>query len=147
MKRYIKTLIFIVTVILIFGVVLSDPTKAKLGEEAFKDRLNKSEEFKTAEDTYDYKEYSIRWNNTDWMKLVQDSKNLLEIRLNRNVLTRRDEIIQILDNLHCNRKENNEQTTIRKDSVNIDYNLFKRIYYIESSDDEDSHIILSAIFN
>ena len=148
MKKYIKTLIFVLTVILIFGVVLSDPTQAKLGESNLKDRMDTSVKFKTAEDTYDFKDYNIRWNNTDWIKLVRGSKNILEIKLNKNILTkRRDEIIQILDNLHCDRKESKQETLIRKDIIKIDYNLFKRIYCIESGDDEDSHIIISAIFN
>lgn len=148
MKKYIKTVIFMAIIILILGVILSDPVKAKLEKDVFKDSRDQVPKFKTAENTYDFSEYKIRWNNLDWIQLIRDSKNILEIKINRHIsLKRKDTVIDILNTLNCSSEENRVQTFIENEYLEIDYNLFKMIYYSNVNEDEDSDRILLALFN
>lgn len=147
MKKYIKTVVFMVISILICGVVLSDPARAQMDTDIFKEKIDRSIKFETAEDIYDYFEYRIKWDDLDWIQLVQESKNILRTRLNDDILVKtKDRAIDISDIFEAKNNATYIKFSNENDYVELDFNLFKRIYYSDlDSDDDSDHIISSCI--
>ena len=143
MKKYIKSLVFLIILVLIGSVILSDPARAQVDKSIFKETINEIDQI---QGDYDFMDYRIKWDSSDWSLLVEDSKNIVDtgfkeldnIVINLKII----DIQYILED-----EENNIYSIVLKSNTNDleDFNICNKIYnsnlISDSEEDSSSPII------